>query len=64
MGRDAHYISKGGHSLKSNALTEMVRPTAPIVVPRKDFVPQVTPINIDMNEVSRPKHHFIEEVQG
>ena len=62
VGRNAHYISKGGVSLKSNAMTEMANPTAPMVVQRKDFVPNAytPPIKIDMNEVARPKHHYIE----
>ena len=37
-GWNAHYISKGGVSLKSNALTEMVQPMHPVVVQRRDIV--------------------------
>lgn len=40
VGRDAYYIAKGGVTLNSNALTEMVQASPqPLVVQRKDFNP-------------------------
>ena len=51
------YISKGGVTLNSNALTEVIQPNS-MLTKRKDKIslPKAEPIKIDMNTVERPSY--------
>ena len=55
------YISKGGVTLNSNALTEVIHPNS-MLVRRKDKIslPKNEPIKIDMNSVEKPSYRTTE----
>ena len=55
------YISKGGVTLNSNALTEVIHPNS-MLAKRKDKIslPKAEPIKIDMNTVERPSYRKAE----
>ena len=59
IGRDAMYISKGGVTLNSNALTEIVQPNS-MLTKRKENLSKAEPIKIDMNNTTKPSYRGTE----
>ena len=55
IGRDAMYISKGGVTLNSNALTEVALPNSMLAKRTENFA-RADPIKIDMNLVEKPAY--------
>ena len=48
------YISKGGVTLNSNALTEIVQPNNSMLTKRMENLSKAEPIKIDMNNTTKP----------
>ena len=49
------YISKGGVTLNSNALTEIVQPNS-MLTKRMENLSKAEPIKIDMNNTTKPSY--------